>query len=401
MFGLARREFLTDKIMNLQPIPILDLKAQYSSIKEEIQVAIERVLDSQQFILGTEVQALEKVLADYCQCKFAFGVSSGTDALLLSLMAIDIKPGDEVITTPYSFFATSGSIVRLGAKPVYVDIDPASFNIQPDHIEPKITSRTKAILPVHLAGQVANMDPIMEIAKQHGLFVIEDACQAIGADYMGKRAGSMGQLGCFSFFPSKNLGGYGDSGMVTCNDDHLADKISLLRNHGQRPKYHNHLVGGNFRMDAIQAAVLRVKFKHLEDWTETRRKHAFTYRQLFAMNGISVPLLEIGDKKGIVPPIETGFGRHIYHLYMIRTKYRDELSTYLKTQGIGTEIYYPIPLHLQECFSDMGFKPGDFPQSEMAAIETLALPIYPELSEAMLARIVDVIADFIRSHGDV
>jgi dTDP-4-amino-4,6-dideoxygalactose transaminase len=233
--------------MNIKPIPILDLKAQYSTIRGEIQAAIERVLDSQQFILGPEVEALERDLAEYCQCKYAFGVSSGTDALLLSLMTIGIKPGDEVITTPYSFFATSGSIVRLGAKPIYVDIDPATYNIQAEQIEPKITAYTKAILPVHLAGQVADMDPILEIAKQYSLYVIEDACQAIGADYKGKRAGSIGHLGCFSFFPSKNLGGYGDSGMVTCNDEDLANKVSLLRNHGQRPKYHNHLVGGSFK----------------------------------------------------------------------------------------------------------------------------------------------------------
>ncbi len=282
--------------MNSDFIPLLDLKAQYSSIKEEILVAISRVLDSQQFILGPEVEALENEMADYCQSKYAFGVSSGTDALLLSLMAIGVKPGDEVITTPYSFFATSGSIVRLGAIPVYVDIDPVTFNIQAEGIEAKITPHTKAILPVHLAGQVANMDPIMEAAKRYGLYVIEDACQAIGADYKGKKAGSIGDLGCFSFFPSKNLGGYGDSGMVTCNDASLADKVSLLRNHGHRPKYHNLLVGGNFRMDAIQAAVLRVKFKYLENWIETRRKHAVTYQRLFKDHGISTPSRRIWIK---------------------------------------------------------------------------------------------------------
>jgi dTDP-4-amino-4,6-dideoxygalactose transaminase len=385
--------------MNVKPIPIIDLKAQYSTIKGEIQAAIERVLDSQQFILGTEVEALEKELAEYCQCKYALGVSSGTDALILSLMAIGIKPGDEVITTPYSFFATSGSIVRLGAKPIYVDIDPATYNIQAELIEQKVNGHTKAILPVHLAGQVANMAPIMKIANQHGLYVIEDACQAIGAEYYGKMAGSIGHLGCFSFFPTKNLGGYGDSGMVTCNDADLADKVRLLRNHGQRPKYHNHVVGGNFRMDAIQAAVLRVKFNHLENWTETRRKHADSYRLLFTKNGISIPLTDFNAKSGIVLPSESGFGRHVYHLYMIRTKYRDELSTHLKFHGIGNEIYYPIPLHLQECFSEMGFNPGDFPQSENTAMETLSLPIYPELSEEMLSRIVDIIVDFYKSHA--
>lgn len=385
--------------MTLNPIPILDLKAQYSTIRDEIQAAIQQVLDSQQFILGAEVEALEKLLAEYCQCNYAFGVSSGTDALLLSLMAIGIRPGDEVITSPYSFFATSGSIVRLGAKPVYVDIDPSTYNIQAEMIEQKINGRTKAILPVHFAGQVVNMGPILEIADQYGLFVIEDACQAIGADYMGKRAGSMGHLGCFSFFPSKNLGGYGDSGMVTCNDPVLADKVSLLRNHGQKPKYHNRLVGGNFRMDALQAAVLRVKFKHLENWTETRRKHASTYRQLFSKHGVSIPMSDYGLKDGIVLPSEVGFGRHIYHLYMIRTKVRDVLASYLKNHGISTEIYYPIPLHLQECFSRMGYKPGDFPYSEEAAKETLALPIYPELTEDMLARIVNTVDEFFKTHS--
>jgi len=384
--------------MNSLPIPILDLTAQYSTIKTEILVAIERVLDSQQFILGSEVEEIEKVLADYCHCKYAFGVSSGTDALLVSMMAIGIKPGDEVITTPYSFFATAGSIVRLGAKPVFVDVDPDFFNIQTDHIESAINSRTKAIIPVHLAGQSADMDPILEIANHNSLFVLEDACQAIGADYKGRRTGSMGHLGCFSFFPSKNLGGYGDGGLVTTNDTELADKISLLRNHGQRPKYHNALVGGNFRMDALQAAILGVKFKHLENWTKTRRLHAYAYRELFSQAGISISFDEFETKQGIVPPEEAGFGRHIYHLFMIRTKYRDELTSFLKTKRIGCEIYYPIPLHLQECFSELGYKRGDFPNSERAAKETLALPVYPELTDDMIGRVVGEIADFVKSY---
>lgn len=385
--------------MTSKPIPILDLKAQYQTVKEEIHAAIERVLDSQQFILGAEVEALEKVLAEYCQCTYAFGVSSGTDALLLAMMAIGIKAGDEVITSPYSFFATSGSIVRLGATPVYADIDPASFNIMADQIEARITKNTKAILPVHLAGQVADMDAILEIARRYGLYVIEDACQAIGADYKGKRAGSIGDIGCFSFFPSKNLGGYGDSGLVTTNKAELADKLSLLRNHGMRPKYHNRIVGGNFRMDAIQAAVLRVKFVHLEAWTESRRKHAAMYRKLFTQNEIAVPLAEFGLKNGIVLPSEAGYGRHIFHLFMIRTKHRDELAKFLKANEIGNEIYYPIPLHLQECFSNMGHKQGDFPHSERAAKETLALPIYPELTEDMISRVVNTIVVFQESHG--
>ena len=387
--------------MKHNTIPILDLKAQYSTIKDEIHSAIERVLDSQQFILGAEVEALEKVLAEYCQCKFAYGVSSGTDALLLALMAIGIKPGDEVITTPYSFFSTSGSIARLGAIPVYADIDPLTFNIQAEQIERNITSHTRAILPVHMAGQVVNMDPIMEIAKSHNLFVIEDACQAIGADYKRKMAGSIGNIGCFSFFPSKNLGGYGDSGLVTCNDPILADKISLLRNHGMRPKYHNRLVGGNFRMDAFQAAILRVKFDHLESWTAARRNHALLYRKLLSEHGLVIQLQDLNIKNGLVLPAETGYGRHIYHLFMIRSANRDDLALFLKNRGIGSAIYYPIPLHLQECFKDMGFNPGDFPNSERAAKESLALPIYPELTDEMLAITVATIAEFYQSYKNM
>ncbi|MFZ2096704.1 MAG: DegT/DnrJ/EryC1/StrS family aminotransferase, partial [Anaerolineales bacterium] len=314
------------------------------------------------------------------------------------LMAIGIMPGDEVITTPYSFFSTSGSIVRAGGIPVYVDIDPSTYNIQPGQIEAKVTSRTKAILPVHLAGQMANMEPILEIAKRYGLYVIEDACQAIGADYNGKKAGSLGHLGCFSFYPSKNLGGYGDSGLVSCNDAELAEKVFMLRNHGQKTKYNNHLIGGNFRMDAIQAAILRVKLTHLETWTEARRKNAVRYNRLFIKNAISISHDDIGIKSGIVLPYDAGFGRHIYHLYLIRTKYRDELVTFLKSRDIATEIYYPIPLHLQECFKEMGYKPGDYPQSERAAKETLSLPIYPELSEEMTTRVVNTIAEFVKSY---
>jgi dTDP-4-amino-4,6-dideoxygalactose transaminase len=385
--------------MNSKPIPLLDLKAQYSTIKIEVFAAIELVLESQQFILGSEVEALEKILAEYCQCKYAFGVSSGTDALLVALMAIGIKPGDEVITTPYSFFSTASSIVRLGAKPVFVDIDPSSYNIFSGYIEQAITTHTKAIIPVHFAGQSADMDLIIDVAKCNGLYVIEDACQAIGADYKGMRTGSMGHLGCFSFFPSKNLGGYGDSGLVTTNDANLADKVSLLRNHGQRPKYHNLLVGGNFRMDALQAAVLGVKFTHLENWTEARRKHAAIYRDLFTRAGIDISLDELGARRGIVLPIEAGFGRHIYHLFIIRTKKRDELASYLKAKQIGCEIYYPIPLHLQECFGEWGYKKGVFPESERAAQEALALPIYPELTEEMQSRVVDVITDFHNSNA--
>jgi dTDP-4-amino-4,6-dideoxygalactose transaminase len=382
--------------MKISPIPLLDLNAQYSTIKVEIQSAIARVLESQQFILGSEVEGLEEVLADYCQCKDAFGVSSGTDALLVSLMAIGIQPGDEVITTPYSFCSTTMAIARLGAKPIFVDIDPHTFNIQAEQIEHVLTSRTKAIIPVHFAGQSANMDPILDVAKYHNLYIIEDACQAIGADYKGKRTGSIGHLGCFSFYPSKNLGGYGDSGLVTTNNADLADKIFLLRNHGQRTKYHNRLVGGNFRMDAIQAAVLRVKFRYLESWTTARRMHAQTYRDKFTQSGILISLNELDTKKGIVISNDAGFGRHIYHLFLIRTKNRDELISHLKSNQIGCEIYYPIPLHLQECFRELGYKRGDFPECEKASEETLALPIYPEMTDEMIFRVVDVITEFHR-----
>ena len=382
--------------MKISPIPLLDLNAQYSTIKVEIQSAIARVLESQQFILGSEVEALEEVLADYCQCKDAFGVSSGTDALLVSLMAIGIQPGDEVITSPYSFSSTTMTIARLSAKPIFVDIDPHTYNIQAEQIEHVLTSRTKAIIPVHLAGQSANMDPIIDVAKYHNLYIIEDACQAIGADYKGKRTGSIGHLGCFSFYPSKNLGGYGDSGLVTTNNADLADKIFLLRNHGQRLKYHNRLVGGNFRMDAIQAAVLRVKFRYLETWTTARRMHAQTYRDKFTQSGILISLNELDTKKGIVISKDAGFGRHIYHLFLIRTKNRDELISHLKSNQIGCEIYYPIPLHLQECFRDLGYRRGDFPECEKASEETLALPIYPEMTDEMIFRVVDVITEFHR-----
>jgi dTDP-4-amino-4,6-dideoxygalactose transaminase len=369
-------------------VPILDLKAQYQEIKTEIHDAIDRVLEAQQFILGPEVEALEAEVAEYSQCQYGIGVSSGTDALLVALMAIDIKPGDEVITTPYSFFATAGVITRLGARPVFADIQPDSCNIDSSRIEGLITKKTKAIIPVHFAGQTVDMGPVMDVARAHNLVVIEDACQAIGADYKGQRAGSIGALGCFSFFPSKNLGGYGDSGMVTANDPALAEKVRLLRNHGSKPKYHHKMVGGNFRMDAIQAAVLRVKFKYLEGWTEARRKNAANYRKLFQEAGL--------DGNEIRIPVESGYGRHIYHLYVIRCVQRDQLKEYLKSRGIGTEIYYPVPLHLQECFEDLGYKKGDLPVSEKLVEETLAIPIYPELGETRQQEVVTAISDFYR-----
>ena len=364
-------------------VPLLDLKAQYATIRDEVRAAIDRVADSQYFIGGPEVEGLEHEVAEYSQCQFGIGVSSGTDALIVSLMAIGIQGGDEVITTPYSFFATAGCIARVGARPVFVDIDPATFNIDPAGIAAAITDRTRAIIPVHLYGQMADMDPIMEVANQHGLYVIEDAAQAIGSEYQGRRAGAIGHLGCFSFFPSKNLGGFGDGGMVTSNDPDLAHRVRLLRNHGAEPKYYHKIIGGNFRLDALQAAVLRVKLKYLDDWSAGRQRNAATYRRLFAETGIA----------DLVMPVELPDRRHIYNQFVIRSSRRDAVMARLKEHKIGHEIYYPAPLHLQECFADLGYRAGDLPASERAAHETLALPIYPELTEAMQTGVVAAIAE--------
>lgn len=393
----------------LLPVPLLDLVAQYATIREEVRAAIDDVADSQRFILGPEVDALEQEIAAYCQTKFAIGVSSGTDALLVALMAIDIKPGDEVITTPYSFFATSGTIARLGAKPIFADIDPLTFNIEPHKVENAITDRTRAIMPVHLYGQMAEMDGIMKIANRHKLFVIEDAAQAIGAEQHGRRAGSIGQLGCFSFYPSKNLGGFGDGGMITTDDAALAERIKLVRNHGEAPKYYSKILGGNFRLDALQAAVLRIKLKYLDKWTAARQQHAAHYRELFneaelAIDPQSLTHLQTGLESngalqkmtGVVLPFEASGRRHVYNQFVIRSGRRDALKEFLKDRKIGTEIYYPVPAHLQECFKDTRGKTGDFPASEAAAKETLALPIYPELTVEMLGTVVSAIADFYR-----
>lgn len=400
-----------------QPVPLLDLKAQYAALREELREAMDRVAESQHFILGPEVEGLEKEVAAYSQCEFGIGVSSGSDALLVTLMAIGIKPGDEVITTPYTFFATAGAVSRLGAKPVFVDIDSLTYNIDPTRIEGAITERTRAIIPVHLYGQMAEMDPIMEIANRRNLYVIEDAAQAIGSEYKGRRAGSIGHFGCFSFFPSKNLGGFGDGGLVTAQDAKLADTVKLLRNHGYRPKYYNKVVGGNFRLDAIQAAVLRVKLKYLDQWTEARQRNAAIYRELFSraelvINPASVsatsaegstvrlagndarPLSEIS---GVVLPTEAIERRHIYNQFVIRSGRRDALMAHLKERKIGTEVYYPVPMHLQECFADLEYSAGDMPASECAANETLALPIYPEMTEEMLQTVVGAVNDFYRA----
>lgn len=354
-------------------------------MRDEIRAAIDRVVESQIFINGSEVEGLEEEVAAYSQCRYGIGVSSGTDALLAALMAIDIRPGDEIITSPYTFFATAGTIWRLGARPVFVDIDPLTYNMDTSPsggLEAAITPRTRAIMPVHLYGQMAEMDPIMEIAAKHKLIVIEDAAQAIGSEYKGRRAGSIGHLGCFSFFPSKNLGGFGDGGMVTANDEALAERVRLLRGHGAFPKYYHKFVGGNFRLDALQAAVLRVKLKYLDSWSAGRQRNAAIYRELFAKAGL--------DQVGL--PMEAGQRRHIYNQFVIRVTKRDELIAHLKKNQIGTEIYYPVPLHLQECFASLGHQQGDYPASERAATETIALPIYPELSDADKSRIVEVIA---------
>lgn len=364
------------------PVPLLDLKAQYAAIREECRAAFDRVADAQYFIGGPEVEGLEAEVAAYSQCQHGIGVTSGTDALLVAMMAIGIGPGDEVITTSYTFFATGGCIHRLGATPVFVDINPVSYNIDPALIEAAITPRTRAIMPVHLYGQMADMDSIMAIAQRHNLYVIEDAAQAIGAEHRGRRAGSIGHFGCFSFFPSKNLGAFGDGGMIIANDPALAHRARLLRNHGAEPKYYHKLVGGNFRLDALQAAILRVKLKYLDGWTAGRQRNAARYRALFASAGLP----------DVVLPAEEPDRRHIYNQFVIRTGRRAAVMAKLKERRIGHEIYYPVPLHLQECFADLGYTPGSLPHSEKAAQETLALPIYPELTAEMQAAVVDAIA---------
>ncbi|MDO8094036.1 MAG: DegT/DnrJ/EryC1/StrS family aminotransferase [Candidatus Brocadiales bacterium] len=372
-------------------VPLLDLKTQYKDLRDEIRAAIDEVCDSQQFILGSKVKAFEQLIALYSHTKHAVGVSSGTDALLVSLMALDVKPEEEIITPTYSFFSTAGVIARLGAKPVFVDIDPLTYNINPSLIEKLITKRTKAIMPVHLYGQCCDMTPILDTAYRHSLFVIEDAAQAIGARYKNERVtGSMGDMGCFSFFPSKNLGAFGDAGMVVTNNSELASKIEILRTHGSNPKYYHNVVGGNFRLDALQAAILHVKLKYLDKWTLKRQKNAETYNKLFTDAGLTGKGL--GSPVGL-PYTATG-NRHIFNQYVIRAIDRNNLQGFLKANGIGTEVYYPLPLHLQECFSNLGYKEGDFPESEKAAKETLALPIYPELTHEQQEYVVNKLKEF-------
>jgi len=364
-------------------IPLLDLKAQYAAIKPEIDAAVAEVLESQHFILGPKVEECEKAIAKYSQCAYGIGVSSGSDALLACLMAESIGAGDEVITTPYTFFATAGAVARLGATPVFVDIDPLTYNLDLSQIAARITPRTRAIIPVHLYGQMLDMHALMALAHKHSLVVIEDAAQAIGAEHSGRRAGSIGHYGCFSFFPSKNLGGVGDGGMVVTNDAQRAERLRCLRGHGAKPKYYHKIIGGNFRLDAIQAAVVSAKLPHLDSWTAARQANAKRYHRLFSDAGVAVGL----------PTVRAD--RHIFNQYVIRVSGRGALQTHLKKCGVGTEVYYPVPLHLQECFAYLGHKPGSMPESERAANETLALPIQPELTDAQAQYVVECIAEFV------
>lgn len=365
-------------------VPLLDLKAQYAEIRSEIHEAIDRVCESQYFILGPEVTSLEEAVASYCGAKFAVGVSSGTDALLAALMAVKVGPGDEVITTAYSFFATAGVIARLGARPVFVDIDRRTFNLDSSAVGKAITTRTKAILPVHLFGLCADMSPITELAERNGITVIEDAAQAIGArDRDARQAGTIGHMGCFSFFPSKNLGAFGDGGMVVTNDVALVETVRALRVHGSKPKYYHKIIGGNFRLDALQAAILRVKLKYLPAWTERRVQNARHYRNLFS---------EVGLCSQISVPEETP--GHIYNQFVCRFPHRDRLQAFLRENGVETEVYYPLPLHLQDCFSSLGYERSDFPEAESASHEALALPVYPELTEEQQRHVVEQIRNF-------
>jgi len=369
-------------------IPLLDLRAQYESIRAEVEDAVRRVFESQQFILGPDVAALEQEVAAYCGVRHAVGCGSGTDALLLALRALGIGPGDEVLTTPFTFFATAGAIANVGARPVFADIDPATFNLDPERARAAMERhpRIKAVLPVHLYGLCADMDPLLDLARQRGIPVIEDAAQAIGAEYRGRRAGSMGAAGCFSFFPTKNLGGAGEGGILTTNDSALAERLRALRVHGSRVRYFHDEVGTNSRLDTLQAAVLRVKLRHLEEWTRRRIRIAALYRER-----LPAPV--------VPPPLPPYPARHVYHQFVIRAPERDSLRSRLLASGIGCEIYYPLPLHRQRCFASLGYAEGAFPESERAAREALALPVYPELSEDAVMEICNTIARHFASHS--
>jgi dTDP-4-amino-4,6-dideoxygalactose transaminase len=386
-------------------VPLLDLKPQYQALRAQIEAAMREVCASQAFILGPAVKALEHSIARYSGCRHGIGVSSGTDALLVALMALEIGPGDEVITSPYTFFATGGTIARAGARPLFCDIDPVTFNLAPEAVRSAIAERcesrggalrhratggrVKALMPVHLYGQMADMAPLQEIAREHSLRLIEDAAQAIGAEDSGhRRAGSIGDIGCLSFFPTKNLGAFGDAGMCVTNDGELAERLEILRVHGGKPKYYHSLIGGNFRLDELQAAVLNVKLPHLDAWSAARQRNAAYYDRAFAAAGLG---------EALRTPAPAPSARHVYNQYVVRARDRDRLRQHLAERGIGTEIYYPVPLHLQQCFASLEHRPGDFPEAERAARETLALPIYPELTERQLQYVVDAVADYYRS----
>lgn len=392
----------------MKTVPLLDLQAQYETIREEVRAAVDRVFDAQHFVLGAEVQALEEEIARYSQTKFAIGCASGSDALLLALMSCGVAEDDEVITTPFSFFATAGAIARLGARPVFVDIDERTFNLNPALVAEAVTERTKAIIPVHLYGQCAEMDALRKIGSQGWrrtagrdagapndpgvpIPIIEDAAQAIGAEDAGRRAGSMGTIGTFSFYPSKNLGGAGDGGMLVTNDLDHARRLHMLRVHGEETKYHHRVVGINSRLDALQAAVLRAKLPHLEQWTAARQRKAQQYELMF---------IDAGLGEQIEVPLVRAKARHIFHQFVIRIRdgRRDALREFLRAGGVGTDIYYPVPLHLQKCFAYLGYQEGDLPVAELAAKETLALPVYPELTDAQQEHVVSLIARFCEAH---
>jgi dTDP-4-amino-4,6-dideoxygalactose transaminase len=388
-------------------VPLLDLQAQYATIKDKVRAAVDGVFETQRFILGTHVTALEEEIAKFCGVPFAVGCASGTDALLLSLKALGVGPGDGVVTVPFTFFATAGTIVNLGARPIFVDIEETGFEMDPGNLSEffsrectfSLTSKKtvhkasntviKAIVPVHLYGQCVDMDEILAVARRHGVPVVEDACQAIGATYKDRNAGTMGDLGCFSFFPSKNLGGAGDGGMIITSNPQLAERVRLLRTHGSHKKYFHSTVGFNSRLDELQAAVLRVKLPYLQGWSDARRKNAEAYESDFKAAGLL---------SRINPPSVLPNRSHIFHQYVIRCKMRDELQVYLKSEGIGTEIYYPVSLHEQECFRSLGYAAGDLPRSHAASKDTLALPVYPELSNVQRRHVVDSIAAFYRGN---
>ena len=388
-------------------VPLLDLKGQYAPLRAEIEAAIREVCDEQRFVLGPRVAELEAKVAEYCETKHGLGVSSGTDALLLALMALDIGPGDEVVTSPFTFFATAGVVARLGARPFFCDIDPDTFNLDPAAVRTALAERCeprgdrlvnratrgviKALLPVHLYGQMADLDALLKIAREHRLAVVEDAAQAIGAALAdGRRAGSVGDVGCLSYFPTKNLGAFGDAGMCVTNDSALHERMRILRVHGGEPKYYHSLIGGNFRLDELQAAVLVVKLKHLDDWTRARQRNADHYDSLIRDAGLGTAVR--------VPQRVQGC-RHIFNQYVIRTERRDALRAHLAASGVGTEIYYPVPLHAQRCFAYLEHAPEDFPEAQRAAAEVLALPIYPELTVEQRVYAVECIAEFVRSAG--